>query len=365
MTRRLSDWLRADRRYFKGTSLLRSGKGGEAARAFDDVLAMFPKHARAHVQRAKALAAAGRLGEAVRAARQAAELAPGSHAPMLVLGQIQYDARRYEEARKAFAAAAKLDPENRLVQSYLGLAILATGRVDEGAPLIDAHMLYGYEGLEARLLTLAEQYLWEEHSDEARPLDEQLTPDEGGREEGPAGFGLQFASALRRMLLWPIARLRGPAAWSRLQAEEAFSVRDWDKAIAALQEAEKAGADPQDTAAGLGMAHLEARNPQAAAEQFLQLPQEVRAEPDIALPLGAALFDCGRYEEAREPLRIAAERFTRDFLPAYLRGLCDIALGQAGAATHWFLLAVERLNPQLARKRFEEMMRVRRGRAAG
>jgi Flp pilus assembly protein TadD len=363
MTRRLSDWLRADRRYFKGTSLLRSGKGGEAARAFDDVLSIFPKHARAHVQRAKALAAAGRVGEAVGAARQAVELAPGSHAPMLVLGQIQYDAGRYEEARKGFAAAAKLDPENRLVRSYLGLAMLATGRIEEGALLIDAHMLYGYEGLEARLLTLAEQYLWD-HTDEARSLDEQLTPDEGAREEGPAGLGLQFASAVRRILLWPVARLRGPAAWWRLQAEEAFSVRDWDKAIAALQEAEKAGADLQDTAAGLGMAYLEARNPQAAAEQFLRLPQEVRAEADIALPLGASLFDCGRYEEAREPLRIAAERFTRDFLPAYFRGLCDIALDQPGASTHWFILAVERLNPQLAKKRFEEMMRVRRGRAA-
>jgi Flp pilus assembly protein TadD len=360
---RLSDWLRADRHYVQGTSLARSGKASEAAKAFDEVISVFPKHARAHLQRAKALAAAGRAGEAVGAARRAAELAPRSHAPMVALGQIHYDAGHLEEARKAFLAASRLDPDNRLVQAHVGLALLALDQEEEGARLLDDHLLYGYEGLEARLLTLAEQYLWK-HREEARSLEAQLTPDEGAREEGPAGFGLQFASALRRVFLWPIARLRGHAALWRMLAEEAFSVRDWDKAIAALQEAEKAGADLEDTAAGLGMAYLEARNPPAAAEQFLRLPEEVRSDPDIALALGAALFDSERYEEAREPLRIAAERFTRDFLPAYVRGLCDIALGQPGAATRWFLLAVEQLNPQLARKRFEEMMRVRRGTAA-
>jgi len=354
----LRTWRRADHHYGEGSRLLRSGRLGEAVKAYDEVLAIFPKHARAHLQRAKALAAAGRTGEAVRAARQAADLAPKNHAPLLLLGQIQYDTAHFEEARKAFAAAARADPENRMVQAYLGLALLAMGRAVEGAPLLEEHLLYGYEGLEARVLTLAEGRLWE-HKDEATSLEEQLTPDEGAREEGPAGFGLHFASALRTLLLWPLARLRGQAAVWRLQAEEAFSVREWDKAIAALQEVERAGADPQDIAASLGTAYLEAHKPEAAAEQFMRLSESVRKEPDVALLVGAALFDAGRYEEAREPLAIAAERFTKDFLPAYFRGLCEIALGQPGTATPWFAKAVERLNPNLARKRFEEMMRVR------
>ncbi|HUU55268.1 MAG TPA: tetratricopeptide repeat protein [Armatimonadota bacterium] len=353
-------WRRADHHYTKGSRLLRSGKPGEAVKAYAEVLAVFPKHARAHIQRAKALAAAGRTGDAVRAAKQAADLAPKNHAPLLVLGQIQYDTAHYEEARKAFAAAARIDPENNMAKAYLGLALLAMGRTEEGAPLLEEHMLYGYEGLEARLLTLAEGYLWE-HGDEARSLEDQLTPDEGAREEGPAGFGLHVASALRIVLLWPLARLRGQTAVWRLKAEEAFSVREWDKAIAALQEMERAGADPEDTAASLGMAYLEVRKPEAAAEQFMRLPENVRREPDIALLAGAALFDAGRHEEARELLAIATQHFTKDFLPAYFRGLCDIALGQPGASTPWFAKAVERLSPNLAQKRFEEMMRVRSG----
>ena len=336
---------------------MRAGKPGEAAHAFAEVGALLPKHFRGYIQQARALAAAGRVGEAVKAARRAVELAPKSHAPMLVLGQIQCDSGRYEEARKAFAAAGRLDPENRMVQAYLGLSLLALGRIEDGAPLVKEHLLYAYERVEARLLTLAEAFLWQ-HRDRARSLEEQLTPDEGGREEGPAGFALQFASAVRRILIWPLARLRGRAAASRLLAAEAFSVGEWDRAIAALLEAEKAGADPHDTAASLGMAYLEARKPQAAAERFLRLPEEARRAPDMAMMVGAALFDSGRYEEAREPLGIAAEHFGKDSMPAYYRGLCEIALGQPQASTPWFALAVERLNPHLAEKRFEEMMRV-------
>ncbi|MCJ7822031.1 MAG: tetratricopeptide repeat protein, partial [Armatimonadetes bacterium] len=85
-------WWRADRDYFRACRLLRAGKPGEAVKAFDRVVAAFPKHARAHAQRGLALAAAGRAGEGVRAARRADELAPKNHAPLLFLGEIHYDA---------------------------------------------------------------------------------------------------------------------------------------------------------------------------------------------------------------------------------------------------------------------------------
>lgn len=349
---------RADRSYFRAVRLMSEREPGEAAKAFDEVLSVAPRHARAHLQKALALAAAGRTGEAVRAARRAADLAPRNHAPMLFLGQIQYDAGRPEEARKAFAAAARLDPENFVVQAYLGLALLALGRDAEAVPLLRAHLRYGYEGLEGRLLALAEQYLWE-HRDRAKPLEEQLSPDEGGREQGPAGLGLRLASAVRQVVLWPIARLGGQAAVWRLRAEEAASVQDWEAAITALRGAEEAGADPEETAFALGLAYLESENPQAAAEQFGRLPEETLDQPEAALLYGAALHDAERYEEARRPLRVAAERFTKDFLPAYFLGLSEIAVGRTEDAKQWFVTACSRLNPHIAEKRFEEMVRVR------
>jgi len=352
----VSRW-RADRDYFAACRAARSGKPGEAAKAFGRVLAAFPRHARARGRRALALAAAGRVGEAVGEARQAAELAPRNHALPLFLGQIQYDAGRFEEARKAFSAAGRLDPGNRLVQAYLGLALLALGRTREGVELIKAHLLYANESLEARLLSLAEQHLWQRR-DRARPLEEQLTPDEGGLDARPAGFGLRLASAVRKTVLFPLAALRGRKARLSLLAEEAISLGDLEGAVTALREAEKAGADQEWVALSLASAYLQLGKAEAAAEQVMRLPEEARREPGVAVLVGEALFASGRYAEAREPLATAARRFTREFAPAYYRGLCDIALGQPQAATPWFTEACSRLNPHIAEKRLEEMLRV-------
>jgi tetratricopeptide (TPR) repeat protein len=358
MSWNLRAWWRADRSYTRGSRLLRAGQPGEAAKAFAEVIALFPAHSRAYLQQAKALAAAGRPSEALRACKRAAELSPKSHAPLLFQGQIEYDAGHLEEARKAFQAAAKLAPENQMVQAYLGLTLLAGGKLEQGTKLLQEHLLYGYDALEARLLTLVEQYLWE-HRDQAQSLEDQLTTDEGGRDDRPAGFGLRLASAVRCLVAWPLAAIRGRKGLLKLRAEEAVTLREWDRVIAALQEAETLGANAEDSALSLGMAYLEARKPVAAAEQFLRLSAEVRADPQVAMMVGAAFYDAGRYEDAREPLGLAAEHYTRDFLPAYFRGLCDIALGQPQTATRWFLLAVDRLNPQLTQKRFEELGRVR------
>jgi len=350
-------WWQADRNYAAAFRLWRAGKPGEAAKAFDSVIEAFPKDARAHAQRARALAEAGRTSDAIREARQATGLAPNNHAPLLFLGQIQYDAGRYEEARKAFAAASRLDPENKLVQGYLGLALLAMGKIRDGGELVRAHLLYANEGLEGRLLALAERYLWERR-EKARRLEEQLTPEEGGPDRGPAGLGLRLASAVRRAILLPLAALRGRKARFALLAAEATSIRDLEAAAAALHEAEKAGADPEWVAVSLASIHMEMDKPQAALEQLARVPKGAWSDPGLAALAGEALFDSGRYAEAREPLTIAADHFTREFAPSYYRGLCEIALDQPQAATPWFTQACERLNPHIAEKRLEEMLRV-------
>jgi len=356
----IGSWWRADREYAQAFRLLRAGRPGEAVKAFDRVLGLFPKHARAQAQRALALAAADRTGEAVRAARQAAELDPKNHTPRLFLGQIQYDAGAYEEARKAFIAAAKLDPENHLIQAYLGLTMMALGRVTEGADLLRKHLAYGYEQLEGRVIALAEQYLWE-HRDRTRPLEDQLTPDEGGRDTAPAGLWLRVASAIRTILLYPWARLRGRKRGWLFRATEAMSVSEFQRAIAALKEAEATGADSEGIALSLGQAYYEARQPGAAAEHLARVPEEVRREPEVAALYGAALFESGRYEEARDYLAIAAERFRQEFVPTYYRGVCEVALGRPREATDWFIKTAHRLNPHVAEKRLAEMIRVYEG----
>lgn len=345
-------WWRADRAYFRGCRLAREGKWGEAVRAFDQVIAHWPADARAHGRRALALAGAGRHQEAVRAARKAAELAPDNHAPLLFLGQIHFDAGNLTEARKALVAARRLDPDNRLVQAWLGLCLLALGDRGEGVELLDRHLDYGYEGVEGRLIALVEARLWGKEG--APSLEEQLRKEEGEEERG--GFWLRVFSLVRRAGLWPLARVRGRAAAELLLAEEAFALGEAEEAVRRLRAAEGLGAGGPGLALRLGQAYYESGRPQAAVEQFSRVPEEERRAPEVALLVGGALFEAGRYEEARPYLTIAADRYRRDFAPAYYRGLCDIALGNRRGATKWFIETAARLNPRVARRRLQAML---------
>ena len=348
---------RADRDYHRACRLAREGRPGEAVKAFDRVLATFPQHARAHLQRALALAAAGRTAEAVRAGRQAASLDPRNHAPHLFLGVIHLDADHPEEARKAFAAAARLDPENGLVQGYLALAQLAAGRTGPAVEALRRQLPYANEGLEGRALVAAETFLWE-HREQARPLEDQLSPEEGGRDDRPPGLGLRVASLVRRAMLAPVAAMRGRRARLCLAAEEAMALGQAEAAASALRAAGEAGTNPEWVALSLAEAYLRLRRPEAALEQLNSLAEETRDDPVVAALHGDALIQAGRYVEARQPLEAAAEHFRREFAPCYYRGLCEIALGQPQLARPWFIGACERLNPNIAARRLEEMARV-------
>jgi tetratricopeptide (TPR) repeat protein len=352
-------WWRADRAYSRAWRLARAGQAAEAAKRFDETAGVFG--ARALIQKARVLNAAGRSAEAVKAAREATTRGQSSHAAWLTLGQTLYDAGNLAEARRAFEKARELDPDNQLVQAYLGLTRIAQGQFDQGLELLRPNLLYGYDRLEARVLVLAEQYLWE-NRERARPLEEQLTPDEGGRDSAPVGLWVRASSLLRRALLGPLARLRGPYTYQTFLAQEAMSVGDAEAALAALKAAEQAGAHPHEVALGLAQAYYEARKPAAAAEHLARLPEEMRHEPEAASLYGGALYEAGRYDEARDYLAIAAARYRQEFVPAYYRGMCEIALGRPREAVKWFEDTAARLNPHVAEKRLGEWVRVRSGR---
>ncbi len=350
---------RADREYRQAFRLLRAGKPAEAAKSFERVLVARPTHFRAEAQRARALAAAGRTSEAIRAARQAAELAPKSSVPLLFLGQIQYDAGAYEEARKAFRQAAERDPENQLIQAYLGLTALRGGQFEEAAPLLERYLLFGYEGLEARMLVLAERYLWE-HRDKARTL-RAATHRGRGRRATPPPPASPCAPS-RWCGPWCCGRWRGCGevrGWRGCGPKRRCRCTSSSGPMPHYRAAEAAGADAMEMALAQGVAYYEAGKSQAAAEQLLRLPEEMQQDPEVAGLLGGALFESGRCEQARPFLAIAATRLRKDFAPAYYRGLCAIALGKDKEAVSWFEQAAERLNPELAKKRLEEMLRVR------
>jgi Flp pilus assembly protein TadD len=118
--------------YFEPTTqaLMNQGKMREAFQASRDFIALHPKEAVHHLQRAKALLSAG-MGEAAREeARTAVKLEPSSALAQKTLAEIlEFDlvGRQYRRgsdfagAETAFRAARKLDPEDKEIVGNLAI----------------------------------------------------------------------------------------------------------------------------------------------------------------------------------------------------------------------------------------------------
>ena len=116
----------------KSQALLNQGKAYEAFQATRDLIALHPKEAVHHLQRANSLLGAG-MGQAARdEARLAAQLEPNSALVQKTLGRIlEFDLvgrqyRRgsdYDGAAAAFLAAEKLDPDDKAIAGNLAILL--------------------------------------------------------------------------------------------------------------------------------------------------------------------------------------------------------------------------------------------------
>ncbi|HXV23930.1 MAG TPA: sulfotransferase [Alphaproteobacteria bacterium] len=106
---------------------------GEAARAAEDAATSAPGDARIQLSAAAVLAEAGKLDRAAELAGRARTLAPAEPGPVLRLGHIRRDQGRPEEAAALYREALALDPD--LPETWLHLGEIE--RFGPGAPEID------------------------------------------------------------------------------------------------------------------------------------------------------------------------------------------------------------------------------------
>lgn len=98
---------------------------------FRAALAIEPGSAPAHERYAMLLAACKRFDAAIREARRAADLDPLAPVMWIDLGRIEYFARRYDDARRDFDRALRLDPDSWLARSFYASTYLVQGRFDD------------------------------------------------------------------------------------------------------------------------------------------------------------------------------------------------------------------------------------------
>lgn len=87
--------------------------------------------------RARSLLLAGRPGDALPVAREAADRAPENPDALYLLGAAQMGTKRLEEAEASFRRALERAPEHRGAMSDLAVLLMGTGRQDEARELME------------------------------------------------------------------------------------------------------------------------------------------------------------------------------------------------------------------------------------
>jgi len=360
--------LQADRKLLAGQKLAYAGRFEEAIARYDEAANLIPRDLRIQIHRALALSAMGRREEAIAALRRATIAEPSAFVYPLFEGIIWYDAGLLTEARRAFTRASSLDPTNELAKAYLALIDMASGSLESGYLQLRGIVSRVNAACQSRVLLYCEQYLLS-HQERAEPLFRLVAEEE--RRKRRRGALSSITDLLDRGLLFTwysmakaLARLRFsmPSEERRarillLEGARRYELDDYEGARTMLEQAAQWDPTGDEIKLRLADLHLFAGEYEAALAYLKEVDEGIWQVPYLEMS-GIALYYTGCYEQADERFTVLVTLQPKEYLPAYYLGLCQLAMGEPKEARHWFERAVSCLNPAIARKRLDEMMRV-------
>jgi tetratricopeptide (TPR) repeat protein len=144
-------------RFSRAQRLARRGKPRESLALLDEAIKARAACAPLHIHRALVFAELGRAGEAVEAARTAAEIAPENPACHVFLALTLVDANELEDAAAAVEKGLALDMENHLLKAAEALVLLKQGRLSQAAETLAGSPALDHAGLLVRLAPALER----------------------------------------------------------------------------------------------------------------------------------------------------------------------------------------------------------------
>lgn len=128
--------------YMLGLSAWKAGQLERAQSAFEDALALDPRHVKSLVNLSRVLLEEDKATDALPHVRQALVIDSGSVDAWRVLGRVEAQLGDVHAALDAYRTAIVLDPNDRWSMNNMGLLLIRAGRYDEAlAPLARAVQL--------------------------------------------------------------------------------------------------------------------------------------------------------------------------------------------------------------------------------
>lgn len=222
-------------------------------------------------------------------------LALAAHAASLDVGREHYQAKRYDEARTAFAELAAAEPQNPEPHYHLGLVAMKTGDIDEAirhlelatqlSPQNSNYVLElgGAYGAKARKAGLFEKMSWAKKCQAALEKSVALDPDNLVARNGLisyyraapafAGGGLDKAHAQAEEI-----RKRDVVMGSAILGQLYLNEKKYDQAIAVFEEGAKAHPDNHHLHYLIGRTAVESGRHLDRGEQALRRCLELNPE---------------------------------------------------------------------------------------
>ena len=317
---------------------------------FSHIIAHNPDARSAHLNLVPVLADAGRLDEALAAARIAVERRPDSANAHKNLGSVLMLLERFDEAAAALRDALELDPRSHSARVDLGETLRKRSRYGEAIEMFgkaleaDPDLAAGHAGLGLALFDS------ERHEEALAALKRALALDPNA-----AGEISLFAGRAAResgRLAAAAGHFRRAAALHPRDAALLNELSDLLMAQGRRGEAEqyrrRALEARPNALAGLHVAAEQLRQAGRHEEAMASYREALRIDPDFApahVGIGAALLDLERYEEALEALErgISSDPDAATAATAhYLAGRALQGLDRMDEAAAQFERAVER-----------------------
>lgn len=127
----------------------------------EEALGRSPRSVDLHIQKSWALADLKRYEDALTETAQALELFPDNGILFMIRGETLYFLERFEESKEALLKALELAGDNLRIEHSLGLTYVALGDMIKAAQYFESSIRYDKSLVQARLLAMAERYLFE------------------------------------------------------------------------------------------------------------------------------------------------------------------------------------------------------------
>ena len=362
---------------------------------YDRALCSKPTFSEIYLHKALALSDCGKYDDAVATMVKAIQSNPTNPVYHMFRGRLHYDGRRFDKALKAFEKSLLMNPENSLTLSYKGLILLATGNYEDGYEIVKKTVNYTNSDFQGRLLAFCEWFLYQLNGP-TKSLEETIREETRGLRSRMLflykvdyTLGLLLTRAKYYILdlvpevLYVTNIQKRTASLNCLEGANRYSLGDFQAAVDAYEKALTLLPECDQAKERLAEIYFEIRNYKSSLKHLVQTKEYTEltdshhsnaglsensnngknrngSNPHLCLILGILYHRLGEHNLAIEKLTSLAKPDSKDYIPFYYLGLCYTANQDNDRARYLYCQATERLNPKIAEKRLDEMMRIYR-----